>query len=197
MSIARQSAPSAGRSAVSMWGALGSLMVLAWSWLGLWQPAQAQPHTPWKVECVATRGFHDGDTFACVPGGADPKVFVVRVAGADAPETGQAHWRAARHQLRTLLGGGATVSCYKTDRYGREICRVQTPEGTDAALALVASGAAWHSVAYVNEQSSAEAERYRVAEAQARTSQRGLWSETDPMPPWKCRSIRKKRQRCR
>lgn len=161
------------------------------------QAVQAQMHEPWTVECVATRGFHDGDTYVCVPSGVSPKVFVVRVAGADAPETGQAHWRTARQQLRALVGGGAVVSCYKKDRWGRAVCRVQTLQGADAALELVVSGSAWHSVAYVNEQSASEAERYRRVEAQARAARLGLWSESEPMPPWECRQLRKRHLRCR
>lgn len=166
-------------------------------WLCFPTLAQAQPHEPWTVECATTRGIHDGDTFVCVPADPDAKDFSVRVAGADAPETGQAHWRAARKKLRELLRSGAVVSCYKRDRWGREVCRVQQPSGGDAALALIEAGLAWHAIDYAHEQSATEAERFRAAEMQSRSARIGLWAEPNPMPPNECRAMKRSRRSCR
>lgn len=158
---------------------------------------RASVEFPKAVRCANTQGFHDGDTFVCVPDGNDDKAFAVRIAGADAPETGQAHWRAARRHLRELLADGATASCYKQDQYKRQVCRVQTALGKDVSLELIEAGHAWHAVAFVHEQSAAEVRRFSEAEAFAKAQERGLWAEPDPMAPWVCRAIRKQRRRCR
>lgn len=151
------------------------------------------------VVCEQTRGFHDGDTFACIAvrnsGFADG--FVVRVAGLDAPETGQAHWRPARDRLRELAGPGTTVSCYKEDRYHRAVCRVRTATGNDVVATLLQEGLAWHSVEHAHEQTAEERERYAAAEQDARARYLGLWRDPNPQPPWECRRARLERTRCR
>lgn len=152
--------------------------------------------------CAETRGFHDGDTFACRPAGqtgngADGAVVVVRVAGLDAPETGQAHWRPARDRLRQLAGPGTEVRCYKQDRYTRQVCRVHSPSGQDVVEVLLREGWAWHSVAYLSEQSADERSRYANAESSARAEKVGLWKEPDPQAPWDCRRSKERRQACR
>lgn len=151
-------------------------------------------HEPWVATCTETRGFHDGDTLTCV---ADRGTFVVRVAGLDAPETGQAYWRASRDQLRRLAVPGTRAACYKRDNYGREVCRLLAPDGTDIVHSLIGAGLAWHSKQYAREQTAAERADYGNKEVQARAEMRGLWAEPDPMPPWECRQVRKQRQKCR
>lgn len=160
-------------------------------------PAQGGAHTPWTLTCEQTRGFHDGDTFACVPAVSSRGPFVVRTAGDDTPETGQAHWRVARDRLRGAAGPGTEVTCYKTDRYGRELCRVRAVDGTDVVELMIREGLAWHSVHYAPEQAVEERRRYQAAEKRARDAGAGLWSNTDPQPPWECRRSKERRERCR
>lgn len=147
-----------------------------------------------EVFCMDTRGFHDGDTFACV---AEQTTFTVRVAGVDAPETGQAFWRVARDLLATRARPGTKVNCYKEDRYRRQVCRVTSPEGADIAEELVRTGVAWHTVKYRSEQTPPEQERYAAAEVAARARGLGLWSQPDPQDPGECRALKKQRQKCR
>lgn len=157
---------------------------------------QADPtqHETWVATCLETKGFHDGDTLTCV---AERGTFVVRLAGLDAPETGQAYWRVARDQLRRLAVTGTRTACYTRDDYGREVCRLYAPDGSNIVGSLINSGLAWYSKRYVGEQTETERARYSSQEAQARAEKRGLWAEPDPMPPWECRQLRKQRQKCR
>lgn len=149
--------------------------------------------------CAETRGFHDGDTFACLPAGqaSDTSVVVVRLAGLDAPETGQAHWRPARDRLRQLAGPGTKVLCYKHDRYARHVCRVRSSDERDIVEVLLREGWAWHSVDYLTEQSPGERSRYADAERAARAERAGVWKELEPQAPWDCRRSKERRQRCR
>lgn len=146
------------------------------------------------VTCERPRSVHDGDTFRCLSGERD---FPVRVAGIDAPETGQAFWRVSRDYLRRLVAEGTVVDCYKTDRFERQVCRVKDPNGIDVALELVRTGLAWHTVNYRSEQAEDEQERYGAAEAAARSRGLGLWSQSEPLEPGECRALRKQRQKCR
>ena len=152
------------------------------------------PSAAQSLTCEATKGFHDGDTFVCTSAGQDVKV---RVAGLDAPETGQAWWRVSRDALRQLMPAGSQVLCYKTDRYQRKVCRLRTPGGQDAALELVKAGLAWNTVDFVHEQTASERLTYAKAQDEARQARRGLWADAAPQPPWECRSAKQARTACR
>lgn len=143
--------------------------------------------------CADTRSFHDGDTFSCV---TDSGTLRVRVAGVDAPETGQAFWRVARDLLRSSAPPGTQVDCYKTDRYERQVCRVSTADGRDIALRLVEEGLAWHTVKYRDEQPPSELAAYAAAEERARSGGKGLWSLPAPQEPSACRELKKQKLKC-
>lgn len=147
-----------------------------------------------QVTCEKPKSVHDGDTFRCISGSMD---FPVRLAGVDAPETGQAFWRVSRDLLRSQLAQGAVVDCYKTDvKYQRQVCRVVGLDGHDIALELVNTGLAWHTVKYRHEQTAAEQNAYAVAEQTARARRLGLWSQPDPQEPSECRALRKQGKKC-
>lgn len=188
--------PSRPRLKLSLAWALLTVSCTSWSSPFDVTVTSRSAHT---VICEQTRGFHDGDTFACVASATTSPAgtFVVRVAGLDAPETGQAHWRPARDRLRELAGPGTAVSCYKDDRYHRAVCRVRTASGNDVVATLLQEGLAWHSVEYSNEQTAEERQRYAAAERDAKAKHLGLWQEPNPQPPWECRRARLQHARCR
>jgi endonuclease YncB( thermonuclease family) len=137
---------------------------------------------------------HDGDTFRIQT--ADHSIVTVRFAGSDTPETGQAYWKVARDELRSLLTSKEiTISCYKKNR-DRDVCRVFTNDG-DVGLAMISRGVAWYAFQFAHEQTTKERQDYAAAERDARSRKLGLWIEPDPMPPWECRALRRKGQKCR
>lgn len=150
-----------------------------------------------ESKCASTRGHHDGDTFTCVPPLGERSPFVVRFASTDAPEAGQPYWRVSRDKLRELASRGCTVGCYKQDRYGRQVCRLKTSSNEDAADIMLSEGLAWYPEDFADEDSPADSERYRRAQAEARATYRGLWAEPDPMPPKTCRQRRQAGLSCR
>ncbi|EDH0990063.1 micrococcal nuclease [Salmonella enterica subsp. enterica serovar Typhimurium] len=106
----------------------------------------------------------------------------VRLINIDAPEKKQAfgHWSA--NQLKALLAGqSVTVSYTQTDRYGRIIGRVFTTNGTDASRFMVQSGAAWVYELYNTDKSLPALQR------EAQEQKRGLWADSNPVPPWEWR----------
>lgn len=134
---------------------------------------------------VAPERVSDGDTFRArfETGNTGP----VRLAGCDTPERGQAFGKRATEALRSILSTGpVVVDCYKVDRYGRGVCRVNA-SGGDVCLSLIRAGMAWHYVAYAREQSPAQAEAYAQAQEAAQVARVGLWQNPAPVPPWEWR----------
>ncbi len=158
--------------------------------------AIAEPgvHDPFEVTGQVV-GNHDGDTLTLST--LARGTFPVRLSGADTPETGQAYWRSARTALRQLAAGSAvTVTCYKRDRYDREVCHAAA-QGRDLGEDLIAAGHAWYARAYAAELSATHQHAYDLAEHPAQARRLGLWAEPDPMAPWVCRKLRRQRQKCR
>ena len=135
------------------------------------------------VEWIGTViGIADGDTLTLLDEG---KVsHRIRLDGIDAPERTQDYGQRARESLAGMAHGRRAVAeCPKTDRYGRDVCRV-TVDGIDVGLEQVRRGLAWHYVKYAHEQSPADRNRYAGAEQQARATRLGLWGSSDAVPPW-------------
>lgn len=116
----------------------------------------------------------------------------VRLAGIDAPERSQPFGKRATMELANLTKNKRVIVDWnKTDRYRRIIGVVWVaPDGCtickplDAGLALIGDGLAWHYRAYERDQTVDERRDYRQAEAAARARHAGLWTDTDPTPPW-------------
>lgn len=156
--------------------------------------ASSGKHPPFEVTGRVVKN-HDGDTIKLQT--EDRGVLTIRLSGADTPETGQAYWRAARGFLRDLVAGQPTTAwCYKQDPHGRDVCHVRVGN-QDVSEALIAGGYGWYARMFAAELSAAQQRAYDAAENTARTGQRGLWQDEDPMPPWACRKFRKAGQTCR
>lgn len=126
----------------------------------------------------------DGDTVEIRTDTATPRI---RLAGIDAPEKRQAFGDAAKRELsRLCFGKVADFRPRKTDRYKRIIAAISC-DGTDAGLAMLQAGFAWHYLKYEREQPKAEREAYALAEAEAHDARRGLWRDESPTPPWEWR----------
>ena len=127
-------------------------------------------------------GVADGDTVTLLD--ASRTQYRIRLDGIDAPERTQPHGQRARQSLAALAHGrDARADCPKVDRYGRLVCRVMVDD-VDVGLEQIRRGYAWHYVKYAHEQRAAEREKYARAEIDARSASAGLWSFSDPVPPW-------------
>lgn len=135
----------------------------------------------WKVV-----GVSDGDTLTALD--EDDKRHKVRLHGIDAPETNQPFGTKAREALgRLTVKKTATFRLHGTDRYGRDLARVEV-DGEDVNVELVKAGFAWHYVRYDHSPELASAER------EARTEKRGLWADKEPTPPWEWRATERERK---
>ncbi|MDM0053917.1 thermonuclease family protein [Variovorax sp. J22R115] len=139
-------------------------------------------------------GVLDGDTVKArceVPGGYEE--IKVRLNGIDAPEKSQPFGERAKQAMSDLVYmKEARLDCFKTDRYGRSVCKVMVapasapngPKTLDAGLAMVTIGMAWWYRAYAREQSPQGQGQYEFAETEARAKHLGLWRDVQPTAPW-------------
>jgi endonuclease YncB( thermonuclease family) len=119
----------------------------------------------------------DGDTYDVRRSGGG--VATVRLYGVDAPETSQPYGARATKAARRYVGGERVrVLVEDVGRYGRTIGRLEVDGGRLGEL-LVGDGLAWHYERY-----APQATELARLERRARRAERGLWSQSDPVPPW-------------
>lgn len=184
-------------------GLLALLVAVAFAALAAWLsyeppvPPIAASALPLSAE-AQVESIDDGDSF--VARTPDHGRLRVRLHAVDTPERVQAYGADARAALRALIGSQRVqLDCYKRDPRGRAVCRVAVArEGSrvDVGLALVEQGLAWHYRAFIDEQTADERRALQAAEAQARYARRGLWQQSEPMPPWACRERLRSAQPC-
>ncbi len=126
----------------------------------------------------------DGDSLILQVGHAQ---YGIEIAGIDAPEPNQPWGGKAADRLRhTLVGAFVVVTSELSDGYwltGRI-----TYKDRDIGLDLIRDGLAWQT--RVTQNALPEDHPYATAERLARHERRGLWSDPQPVAPWKWRESR-------
>lgn len=129
-------------------------------------------------------GISDGDTITVMHDGREEKI---RIYGVDCPEGHQDFGtRAKQFTASCVFGKTVEVIQVDTDRYGRTVAMVDLNGQTLGAM-LVQSGMAW---VYDRYCTRSECSAWRVLQTQARVGSMGLWSVSDPVPPWEFRRIK-------
>jgi len=119
---------------------------------------------------------YDGDSFRLLDRG---RPVQVRVFGIDCPEKGQPYARPALDlTVRLAKNRLVTVRVKDIDAYGRIVGEVILPDGRSLGEELVRAGLAWWHRRYSDDSALAR------LEGEARAAGRGLWRQTDPVPPW-------------
>jgi len=133
--------------------------------------------------------IRDGDTLT-VRRSDNGQNMVIKVACIDAPERNQPGGKESAQRLSTILPKGLTVSVGFSggdkDQYGRTP-GVILKELQSINLKLVQEGQAW---VYEKEISRCRGfeQEFRQSQATAQKQRLGLWSQTNPCPPWDYRS---------
>lgn len=108
----------------------------------------------------------------------------IRIAGIDAPERVQSFGARSQANLgQMVFQQQAEADCTGRDGAGQSRCKVWI-EGQDVGLRQLADGMAWWLREAVDAPTSEQAMAYQQAEMMARLRRLGLWSETNPTPPW-------------
>lgn len=120
----------------------------------------------------------DGDSLMVSREGERIKI---RLADIDAPEREQPWGKQSRTSLRELVGKRQVhIETKAVDQYGRLVAQVSF-EGLDVNREQVGRGMAW-SYSYRSADNP-----YQHSQDEARAAGRGLWSQSDPQPPWRWR----------
>jgi endonuclease YncB( thermonuclease family) len=159
----------------SLWGAVKKritalLGTLALAWF-----------IPSTAETISGRvvGVSDGDTITVLSAGHQQTR--VRLAQIDAPEKRQDFGAASKDSLSNLVfGKQVAVEVATTDKYGRTVGKVLV-SGLETNLEQVKRGMAWVYRQYASDPA------YFAAEETARKARAGLWSQSNPIPPWEFR----------
>lgn len=134
-------------------------------------------------------GILDGDTITLLDGSGIH--HRIRLAAIDAPEKAQAFGRQGKEMLAGICHGKrASIQVVDTDRYGRTVGEV-TCAGVNANEAMIEAGMAW-----VYEKHAKGYGHLFPIEEEARAGRRGLWADTDPLPPWEWRRQQEIRDGC-
>ena len=125
---------------------------------------------------------HDGDRLTIHYEGHRE---VVHLRGVDCPELKQPYGKQAKHATAAYVANReVVVRDMKRDRQGRLAADILLADGRNIAHELVKEGLAWVHPEGVGDQALKDMEEL------ARASKNGLWSEPNPVPPWKWKSTK-------
>jgi micrococcal nuclease len=134
----------------------------------------------------------DGDT-AIVMIGRDENV--VRLDSVDCPEGGQVWGNCAANGLKKLIEGRIVcLEQHGQDPYGRTLATIYIWDKDEVGLInvnerMVMLGHAWVMRLYYDHLPSDRQQKLNQLEKWARSKRVGLWSETNPIPPWRWRKM--------
>ena len=112
----------------------------------------------------------------------------IRLYGIDTPESKQAFGIAAKNFTYAMVyHKSVNVEPVTTDRYGRTVGIVYI-NGNSLSEELVKSGYAWVYNRYCKKDMC---DKWKQLEKEARQSKTGLWSQDNPIAPWKYRRTNK------
>ena len=137
-------------------------------------------------------GVADGDTITVLD--ANRVQHKIRLQGIDAPEKDQAYGEKSKQILHALVHDKTVQVDYtKSDKYGRIVGKVML-NSVDVCHQQIISGMAWHYKKYQDDQTPEDRQTYRASEIMAQGSGIGLWTDSQPIPPWEHRRIKKAQQ---
>jgi micrococcal nuclease len=126
-------------------------------------------------------GVSDGDTITVLHDGKGEKI---RLFGIDTPKKGQAFGNKAKQFTSQMVYGKTVeVKTKDIDRYGRTVALIDV-NGQSLNEELIKNGFAWVYRKYCIETFCEDWFNFEIA---ARYGKIGIWSESNPIPPWEFR----------
>jgi len=126
---------------------------------------------------------HEGDRLTIHHEGRSETIYLKDI---DCPELKQPYGKQAKHAIAAYVGNReVVVRALKRDRDGRATAEILLKDGRNVGHELLKEGLAWWQRSASNDAS------LEVLEELARASGKGLWSEPNPVPPWKWKATKK------
>jgi len=129
-----------------------------------------------EEETVKVIEVIDGNTLKVKTEAKD--IFVIVLRGVDAPEVGQNYGNISKVAVeKRVLGKKVHLLSFGKDRFGNTLGEVRLKDGTWLHEELLQQGLAWKSIDNNNS-------KHIQYELESREKKIGLWSDTNPTPPW-------------
>ena len=126
---------------------------------------------------------HEGDRLTIHHEGRSETIYLKDI---DCPELKQPYGKQAKRATAAYVGNReVVVRALKRDRHGRITAEILLQDGRNVGHELLKEGLAWWQRSASNDAS------LEVLEELARASGKGLWSEPNPVPPWKWKTTKK------
>lgn len=126
---------------------------------------------------------HEGDRLTIRHDGRNQTIYLKDI---DCPDLKQPYGKQAKHATAAYIGGReVSVRSLKRDGHGRITADIVLPDGRNVARELVKEGLAWWQRSKSGDHSLGQLEELARAEG------KGLWSDPNPVPPWKWKAAKK------
>jgi len=126
---------------------------------------------------------HEGDRLTIHHEGRSETIYLKDI---DCPELKQPYGKQAKHATAAYVGNReVVVRALKRDRDGRATAEILLQDGRNVGHELLKEGLAWWQRSASNDAS------LEVLEELARASRKGLWADSNPVPPWKWKAPKK------
>jgi micrococcal nuclease len=139
------------------------------------EPIKSGPGQEFTSKVIAVL---DGDTVLVRRNG---RLMKIRLAEIDAPEKTQPYGSVSRDTLAVMvLHRQISLHTLAVDKYERTVAQLIV-NGLNVNEEMVRRGMAWEYSNYHSDR------RYIALQHEARQARRGLWAQSDPIPPWEWR----------
>ncbi len=126
---------------------------------------------------------HEGDRLTIHYEGRSETIYLKDI---DCPELKQPYGKQAKHAIAAYVGNReVVVRALKRDRDGLATAEILLQDGRNVGHELLKEGLAWWQRSASNDAS------LEVLEELARASRKGLWADSNPVPPWKWKAPKK------
>jgi micrococcal nuclease len=143
----------------------------------------ACPSLSWADFAARVVTVHEGDRLTIRHDGHSETIYLKDI---DCPELKQPYGKQAKHAIAAYVGNReVVVRALKRDRNGRATAEILLQDGRNVGHELVKEGLAW------SRPDTTEGRSLGDVEQLARAERKGLWSEPDPVPPWKWKATKK------
>jgi endonuclease YncB( thermonuclease family) len=147
----------------------------------------ACPALSWADFLARVVTVHEGDRLTIRHDGRNETIYIKDI---DCPELKQAYGKQAKHAIAAYVGSrDVMVRALKRGRNGLGTAEILLQDGRNVGHELLKEGLAWARPEKGQDQSLEDMEQLAKAE------RKGLWSDSNPVAPWKWKPTSKVIQR--
>lgn len=141
------------------------------------------PALSWADFVARVVTVHEGDRLTIHHDGRSETIYLKDI---DCPELKQPYGKQAKHAIAGYVGSrDIVVRGLTRDKQGRVSAEVLLHDGRNVGRELLKEGLAWW------QRSASSDASLEVLEELARASGKGLWADSNPVPPWEWKATKK------